>query len=79
MSRAKEKLDWLRAKRDDTELSKRRTFESRCRRYKVQECTGKFTGMGVTVYAVTGTTLISKHKKIGPAKAACQKHFNKMQ
>ena len=68
-------LDWLRAKRDETELSKRRTWESKCRRYKVQECVGKFTDMGTYFYALTGPTLISRHRKKGAAERACEKHL----
>lgn len=70
-------LDWKRARRDETMTSKRRTWESRCKRYKVQESVSKF-GMPTTYFAVhngpDGEEIIKRHKKRGPAEKSCEKH-----
>ena len=68
-------LEWMRAKKDETELSKRRTWESRCRQYKVQECAGKFAEMGTVVYAIAndGPRIISRHIRRSAAEKACEK------
>jgi hypothetical protein len=67
-------LEWLRAKKDETNTSTRRTWETRCRRYKVQESIGKFTGMGTTYYALVQGAILSTHKKKSTAEDACEAH-----
>lgn len=72
----KEVIEWKRARRDESMTSNRRTFESRCKRYRVIECVGKFSGMGTTWYAMFGDMTISRHSRKAPAIRACQRHLN---
>jgi len=77
MSKTKQKLDWMRAQKDETPCAKRRTWRSRCGLYKIVESVGKLPGMGTRYYAVNiagGESIISRHSKRGPAERACQKH-----
>ncbi len=71
-------LAWKRAKRDETDVAKRRTWESRCFRYKVQESVGKLVEMGTSYYALVadeyGWRILSRHRKRKPAETACEKH-----
>lgn len=71
-------LEWKRAKRDETDVAKRRTWESRCFRYKVQESVGKLVEMGTIYYALAadkyGFRILSLHRKRKPAEMACEKH-----
>lgn len=46
------RLEWMRAKKDETEVSVRRRFDSRCKRYYIQEAVPKFSGMNTVWYAV---------------------------
>lgn len=67
-------MEWKRAVRDETALSNRRTWASRCGHYKVQESVGKFSGMLTVYYALFDGTILSRHQKREPAEKACQKH-----
>lgn len=71
-------LEWKRAKRDETDVAERRTWESRCGLYKVQESVGKLIDMGTRYYAMGtdryGWRIISQHRKRTPAETACEKH-----
>lgn len=69
-------LEWMRAKKDETTCANRRTWESRCRRYKVQESVGKFIDMETVYYALwlrsVGWEILSRHRKRSTAAAACE-------
>lgn len=71
-------LEWKRAKRDETDIAKRKTWESRCGHYKVQESVGKLIEMGTSYYALAadkyGWLILSQHRKRKPAEMACEKH-----
>lgn len=79
MAKRKRKLEpllsWMRAKRDETECARRRTWESRCRVYTVIESVGKFSGMGTTYYALSGDEIIGRHRKRVPAERTCESHM----
>jgi hypothetical protein len=73
-------LEWMRAKKDQTDCAHRTIWESRCRRYKVVESVSKLAELGTTYYAIRRQPhefIISKHRKGGPAKSACVKDVNK--
>jgi hypothetical protein len=74
MANKSEPLDWLRAKKDETIISIRTTWETRCRNYKVQESVGKLTGMGTVYFAMYDNTILSRHRKKRPALGVCEKH-----
>lgn len=42
----------MRAKKDETEVSHRRRFDSRCKRYYIQEVIPKFSGLNTVWYAI---------------------------
>lgn len=70
-------LDWLRAKKDETICAHRRTWESRCREFKIVESVGKFSEMGTIYYAIWRgdgfERIISKHRGRKPAEKSCEK------
>jgi hypothetical protein len=71
-------LEWKRAKKDETELSVRRTWDSRCGLYRVQESISRY-GLPTVYYALQkdkGTDcffILSRHRKRKPAEDACEK------
>ena len=71
------KLEWKRAKRDETECATRRTWESRCGLYKIQESVSKF-GLAITYYSLyddgTGWAVIDRRQKRNAAEKACEAH-----
>jgi len=74
-------LEWkTRARKDETDCAHRRTWATRCGKYATQESVGKFTGMGTVYYALRishcGSVIISRHRKLRPARLACEKYEN---
>lgn len=67
-------LEWMRAKRDETICAHRRTWESRCHLYKVQESVGKFSEMVTVYYAIHDNSILGRHRKREPAEQTCEKH-----
>lgn len=81
MAKRKKKLEpqlqWMRGLRDETEVSKRMTWRSRCDCYKVQESVSK-VGFATTYYALhkddTGWFIIDRNKTRKAAEKACEEH-----
>lgn len=76
---ARSSIDWKRARRDETDLAHRRTWESRDKQYRVIESVGKFTEMGTHWYGI----LMVPHQHIlyvgrseRQAYMACERHLN---
>lgn len=70
------RLAWKkRAKRVDTELSRRRLWASTCGRYHVMEAVSNY-GLPTAFYALGATLadMISKHRTRSAAENACEKH-----
>lgn len=72
-------LEWKRAKKDETTCAHRRTWESRCGHYIVQESVGKFSEMGTTYYAMhddcgRGWFIVGRHRNRNSAEMACEKY-----
>jgi hypothetical protein len=75
---AKAKLTWAqRAKKSTTDVSKRRTWASKCKQYFVVEVI--FTvgpkDLPATYYAVHDNRVLSRHKTQKAAAAACESHL----
>lgn len=77
-------LEWMRAYRDETDVSRRRTWRSRCRRYVVQESESKYEkddkGRAVVrFYAilVAGQVILGRHRKKARAQKTCENHAKK--
>lgn len=70
-------LEWMRAKRDETDISKRRLWHSRNGQYVVIEAVPKLTGLRTVYYAVNQITqrILGTHKKRATAIRTCEKDF----
>jgi hypothetical protein len=70
-------LDWKRATSDETDCSHRKTWESRCQCYRVQESVSKF-GLPRVYYALYYDgdcwSILSRHYKKETAQKACVSH-----
>jgi hypothetical protein len=72
-------IDWMRAKRDQTDLANRRIWQSRCRTYKVIESVGKFEEMGTHWYGILcgeGESILYVGRSWRQAYAACDRHHS---
>lgn len=73
-------MEWKRARRDETLIAKRRTWESRCLRYRVQESVPKLTGLAKVFYALYFDTalntwlIIGRHRTRRAAETNCLTH-----
>lgn len=70
-------LAWMRAKRDKTLCAHRRTWDSRCRSYKVIESIGRFSEMGTWYFAITDNTILGRHRTRKVAEKTCEVHVSK--
>jgi hypothetical protein len=76
-------LEWMKAYRDETEMSYRRTWRSRCRHYIVQESTSKYEKDSagrpvVRFYAILlPNTILGTHRKKNRAVKTCETHERK--
>jgi len=75
-------LEWKRAKRDETLISTRRRWFSRCGDYEVNESTSKYefkdNGKPVVFYyAIHDNILISRHRMKHKAEESCDRHKRK--
>jgi hypothetical protein len=76
-------LEWKRAKKDETEISHRRRWFSRCGHYEVNESTSKYelkdNGKPLVVYyAIHNQRLISRHRMKHKAEESCEKRARKV-
>lgn len=74
-------MEWKRARRDETEISNRRTWESRCLRYRVQESVPKYEGLSIVYYALYFNVelnntweIIGRHRNRNAATKKCELH-----
>ena len=70
-------LEWKRAVRDETDISRRRLWHSRNGQYVVIEAVPKLTGLRTVFYAVNSITLriLGKHKQRATAIRTCEQDF----
>jgi len=83
MANQKRDLEWKRAQRDETLISKRRRWFSRCGNYEVTEATSKYEfkdngKLMVYYYAIFQNVLIKRHKLKHKAEESCEKHLRKV-
>jgi len=73
----KEQLTWKRAVRDEIATSTRKTWDTHCGRYRVQESVSKL-GLGTSYYAIClpNSILSNKCRKKETAQQFCQEHFD---
>lgn len=75
---ARGSIDWKRARRDETDLAHRRTWESRDKAYRVIESVGKYTDMGTHWYGilVDNQRILYVGRSERQAYLACERHYN---
>ena len=75
-------MDWKRARRDETEISHRRTWDSRCLEYRVQESVPKYD-LSIIYYAlyrdreIQNWIIIGRHRTRKAAIKKCEMHERK--
>jgi hypothetical protein len=73
-------MEWKRARRDETEIAQRWTWESRCLRYRIQKSLPKYEGLATIFYALNFDTgignwlIIGRHRTRKAAEKKCELH-----
>lgn len=74
-------LQWKKGRSDNTEISNRMIWESRCKRYRAMKSKIVYGDLPVVFYAMINKDgfwdILSKHRKKSTAQKACEKHAKK--